>query len=286
MSLVIDAFSFYNELDLLELRLNELSSVVDFFILVEATKTHSGLDKPLYYWNNRNRFKKFHHKLYEIVVQDMPITPGEIRAALSDKDRKWIESGYQKEDSWVRERFQRNAIMRALGVDVYGQPFADFDDVIVIEDADEMVRPEVLASIRETMAEGNNAVEQTLHTYYMNWRCTNMSWAGSKIIRYKDMFGQTPSEIRFHTPSNKHFLNGGWHFNYLGGADAIKDKLKAFAHQEFCTNTVFDRIDPLLSERKDALGRLYQYETVPVDETYPKYVQEHPEIFAKYMYGG
>ena len=45
---VIDLFPFFNELDLLEIRLNSLDPYVDCFILSEATKTFSGLDKPLY----------------------------------------------------------------------------------------------------------------------------------------------------------------------------------------------------------------------------------------------
>ena len=40
---VFDAFIFYNELELLELRLNELSSVVDNFVLVEAG-SHDDVD--------------------------------------------------------------------------------------------------------------------------------------------------------------------------------------------------------------------------------------------------
>ena len=43
---VIDVFPFFNELDLLEIRLNSLDPYVDCFILSEATKTFSGLDKP------------------------------------------------------------------------------------------------------------------------------------------------------------------------------------------------------------------------------------------------
>ena len=34
--MIIDCFPFYNERDLLEIRLQELESVVDWFVLVEA----------------------------------------------------------------------------------------------------------------------------------------------------------------------------------------------------------------------------------------------------------
>ena len=40
---VVDAFPFFNELDLLEIRLNLLDPYVDCFILSEATKIKKGL---------------------------------------------------------------------------------------------------------------------------------------------------------------------------------------------------------------------------------------------------
>ena len=43
---VVDCFMFNNELDMLLVRLVELSPVVDYFVLVEANVSHSGLYKP------------------------------------------------------------------------------------------------------------------------------------------------------------------------------------------------------------------------------------------------
>ena len=53
---IIDCFIFYNELDMLELRLNELYDVVDHFVLVESTKTFVRNDKELYFENYKERF--------------------------------------------------------------------------------------------------------------------------------------------------------------------------------------------------------------------------------------
>lgn len=70
--MIYDCFTFFNELELLELRLHELADVVDKFVLVEATKTHSNKSKPLYYWENRSRFGEFHDKIIHIIVDDLP----------------------------------------------------------------------------------------------------------------------------------------------------------------------------------------------------------------------
>ena len=45
MKKIYDGFLFFNELDLLEIRLNTLNDVVDYFILVESSVTHAGKSK-------------------------------------------------------------------------------------------------------------------------------------------------------------------------------------------------------------------------------------------------
>ena len=51
---IIDSILFFNELDLLELRLEELYDHVDIFLIVESDKTFTGKPKPLFYKNNRS----------------------------------------------------------------------------------------------------------------------------------------------------------------------------------------------------------------------------------------
>ncbi|MBW2533223.1 MAG: glycosyl transferase GT17 family protein, partial [Deltaproteobacteria bacterium] len=43
--MIYDCFPFFNELDLLKIRLEELRPVVDRFVLVEATRTFGGAVK-------------------------------------------------------------------------------------------------------------------------------------------------------------------------------------------------------------------------------------------------
>src|ERR1022692_1647432 len=85
--MIYDCFTFFDELELLELRLHELGDVVDKFVWVEATKTHSNKSKPLHYQENRVLFQAFHDQIIHVVVDDMP----------------------DSNDSWVLENFQRNA---------------------------------------------------------------------------------------------------------------------------------------------------------------------------------
>ena len=60
---VLDAVLMSSELDLLEIRLNELDSVVDYFLIVESNATFTGLPKETYFALNNDRFSKFQHKI-------------------------------------------------------------------------------------------------------------------------------------------------------------------------------------------------------------------------------
>ena len=44
---VYDCFTFFNELDLLEIRLNELDNVVDYFVLVESKRSFQNKPKEI-----------------------------------------------------------------------------------------------------------------------------------------------------------------------------------------------------------------------------------------------
>ncbi|NDH67218.1 MAG: N-acetylglucosaminyltransferase, partial [Gammaproteobacteria bacterium] len=66
---VFDCFIFFNELDLLELRLNTLDSHVDHFLIVESGITFQGEPKEFYYEKNKIRYQKFEHKIIHFKVE-------------------------------------------------------------------------------------------------------------------------------------------------------------------------------------------------------------------------
>lgn len=115
MTRVFDSFIFFNELDLLQIRLSVLAPHVDRFVLVEATHSFQGQTKPLYFEKNRQRFAPFLDKIEHVVVDNFP----------------------DAASPWDREHFQRDAILRGLA------SCAD-DDLVIISDADEIPRPQAI----------------------------------------------------------------------------------------------------------------------------------------------
>lgn len=61
--MIYDCFMFFDELDLLEIRMNILDPVVDFFVVTEATTTQMGQPKKMYFAENMSRFEKFKDKI-------------------------------------------------------------------------------------------------------------------------------------------------------------------------------------------------------------------------------
>jgi beta-1,4-mannosyl-glycoprotein beta-1,4-N-acetylglucosaminyltransferase len=194
-----------NELELLDIRLHELKYVVDKFILVECTKTHSGKDKPLFFEENRDSFSDYLHKIKHIIVEDIPL---------------------DSSDNWIRENFHRNCIVRGLAG-------CENDDIIIVSDADEIPRAERVLHYTKNPDFGSTLVQQ-IHYYYLN--CYNHSnWCGSTIFKYSEMIrrNRVPQWYRDHKDNLPKLLDGGWHFAYLGGEERIRYKLESFAHQEF-----------------------------------------------------
>lgn len=75
---VVDAVIFFIELDLLEIRIRELESVVDKFVILESNGTFTGHAKETVFANNRSRFNFISaDRIIHDVVALHPLPPGE-----------------------------------------------------------------------------------------------------------------------------------------------------------------------------------------------------------------
>jgi beta-1,4-mannosyl-glycoprotein beta-1,4-N-acetylglucosaminyltransferase len=214
---IIDCFTFYNEIDMLMYRLETLYEFVDYFILVEATLTHIGKPKEMYY--SKEIFKKYSDKIIHIVVDDFPFDEHKIN--------------YSKNEQWKNEKFQRNCIIRGLY-----QLDLNYNDIIIISDVDEIINPEIINSIRIGVITINNVCQFEQDFYYYNIECKmDHLWYFSKAFRYGWFLinDYTIDDIRMKMWET--ISNGGWHLSYFGTPSFISNKIKNFAHQEFNLDT-------------------------------------------------
>ncbi len=284
-SRVFDCFTFFNELDLLEIRLNTLNDVVDRFVIAEATRTHQGKPKELLFEKHRARYAAFADKITYIVVDDL--LPEEEVA----KDTYNLP--------WVNENRQRNALARGLAD-------AKDDDVIMVSDLDEIPRPESMQDVLRLLWNGVRSVrfEMTFYNFYLNLR--NYSYPrwmlGTIAIQLKSLHddslfagcvcdrytqtsennGNTLHKVRF-LKAGKVLKNAGWHFSYLGGIETIQRKLEAFAHSEF-SSVSRETLERRLMNGDDLFGRAGKSFAVPIDESFPKYIVAHQEDLSLYLF--
>jgi len=245
--MIYDCFMFFNELDLLEIRLSELAGVVDRFVLVESTRTHTNQPKPLYYHENRTRYSQFSSKIVHVVVEDMP-------------------SG---EDAWVRENHQRNCIIRGLSE-------CSDDDTILVSDVDEIPRASIVHP-----TDGITGLGLRLSYYFLNY-VTKAPWTRSAILPYR-LLRQMPSvqAVRDTKKFARVIKDAGWHFSYLGGVEKIQQKIRAVAHQEFNKPEFSDpaHIQRAIEQGTDLFNRKHQNFKVVGCATLPACVAQNPLHF-------
>jgi beta-1,4-mannosyl-glycoprotein beta-1,4-N-acetylglucosaminyltransferase len=63
---IYDAILFFNEIDILDIRLNILDPYVDYFIISECDTTFSGIPKKFLFEENKDKFEKF---ILKITIQ-------------------------------------------------------------------------------------------------------------------------------------------------------------------------------------------------------------------------
>lgn len=236
---LIDCFTFYNEIDLLNYRLNILNDVVDYFVIVEATHTHVGNEKPLFFKDNAAQFEQFSHKIIHVVVEDFPFKQPNVDVS--------------KDQQWINERFQRNCIKRGLAkLDL------NDDDLIVIADLDEIPDPVSLSKMKTLVTQNINVLCLEMDLYYYNLNSqTRDKWYHPKLLTFC-AFKQfnTCEDIRqgHAIPILK---QGGWHLSYFGDDQFVKNKLQNFAHQELNndTNTKIENIKNKINSGTDLFGR-------------------------------
>ncbi len=279
-----DCFTFFNELDILELRLRELAPVVDHFVIAEATKTFANEPKPLHFQDNKARFAEFLPKIVHVVVDDLP------------------DAG----DAWDREAFQRNAVARGLSG-------AAADDIVMISDVDEIPYPENVAKLTPLAVSGHIwFIECDYYTYKLNLAIEN-KWVGLCAVRalqkkhlpamqdlrafrarqsrsipmpVNQAINVVKNVFRVGRPLTHRLIeHGGWHFTFMNTPERIQYKIKSYAHQERNTPEFNNlaNLQRLIDEGRSICGRSLRVEPMA---HMPRTVQNDQAHWGRLLHDG
>lgn len=268
--MILDCFTFFNELDILEGRLEYLYDTVDHFIIVETNITHSGIPKPLNYLQNARRYQKYADK-----VLYFPFAADVSKYDFSKKPKELDLSAPQ----WMIENYQRNYIAEALKL------FPD-DATVVVSDLDEIPSKNGIMMAQEHLGKVADAFSLQQKMFYYNFdRWTPYPWMPPAISTNKFVQKVTPNHLRTMSGNGEfsHFIiDGGWHLSFWGGVEKVTEKIKSFAHQEHNIDkfTNADLIKERIESGKDPFDR-----TGMVASDLSQIPAEILQIFGKYSKG-
>lgn len=255
---IFQCFMFHDELDLLEIRLKETYELCDRFVIGEATTTHQGNPKPLWYADNKERFSPFKDKIKHLVIANLP----------------------RGSNTWVAENYQRNALLPGIAD-------ADPDDVIFLCDADEIPSATSIPKCIRRFDEFEFVRLGMQHyIYYLNMRLG--SWLNAFFFRFSTFSDKIHSLQRARTGHLSDVRQcvhwDGWHFSFLGGVEGVKRKAQ--------NGAVHAGTDPNLSRSETwiadciANGRpIVGYSggnravVVPLDGSFPQCIIEERERY-------
>ena len=278
--MVVDCFPFFNELDILKLRLAVLSPFVDRFVIEESAETFAGTPRELLFEKHRELFSEYLPKITYIPVTER----------------------IQDVTTHERDKFQKNHLAQGM------QDLSE-EDILIFGDLDEIPDPE---KIREILSrfdpERIYHLAQDNFYVYVNMRETagqllsitgefpeipagERKWLGTKVCAKKQIPANGIVELREVSPTDPRSVRvagGGWHFGYMGGlheTDVMKrigDKVRAAAHQEYNDAEILRETMDHLILGEDIFGRDTRFTQVRSDEgyRYPAWLAEHREEYA------
>lgn len=265
-----DLFTYNGEDDLLMIRLELLSAYVDYFVIVEADKTFTGIVKKQKF--NCVKFEKWMHKIRYAFITDLSTNPV---------------------SAWGNESLQRNALIRLIND-------AGSSDLILLSDIDEIPNPSALRKF-DPARYIYGTFEQKMFYYKLSLQLLEpdedpVVWDKARIIsvgNFKKHFENLES-LRRARPSGifrsikrkllklrqQRLENGGWHFSYLMTVQDILEKLRSFSHTEVNVDgfNSQDVIQKAIEAGVSFIDRRLRLRKIQIETEFPAHIVQMPEF--------
>jgi hypothetical protein len=241
---IVDCFPYFNEKELLELRIKLLYDKVDQFIITDANRTHSGQSKPFTCIDT----------IKELGISQDKITVVKVN----------LPSFEDEPSAWVRERIQRNVAAEYL----------QKDDICIATDCDEIIDPDFIDYYVNIAKQHPYNILRIPMAFLMGradlraydtqekpweWDCpficntehlkhhtiSNIRESRStksNSVRFTDIFATDDGVVK----------EAGWHFSWMGDTNRRKIKQQSYSHwNEY---KILDKYNPEEGST-DPLGR-------------------------------
>jgi beta-1,4-mannosyl-glycoprotein beta-1,4-N-acetylglucosaminyltransferase len=222
---ILDAFLFYNELDLLKVRLSYLGEHVDQFIITEANVDFAGKPKPFLLNNELIKSLPFHEKIiYHREYIDFESFFWKIkRIRYRNKKRKYL---------WKIQDAQRNSLLKVL------KKFSG-EDIVIFSDIDEFPSIEAIQQAVNAInakTPGTNkstlSLQQVFFYFNIYSSASDEIWHGSIVTLNNVLCRLKPHKLRARRNDFPHIEYGGWHFSYFMSEEKIIEKVNAISDAE------------------------------------------------------
>jgi hypothetical protein len=282
---IYDCFYFFNEVDILEIRLEILSKYVDKFVIFESNRTFSGNEKGSNFLANKERFDRFSHQIIYYWLEDSPLDRESVTSKLHDPRSSQLQKTIAVRtlnsknvplgpgnSHWTIEAFQKEALHLAI------EGLED-RDLVFISDVDEIWNPEAKIRLRENSI---YIFKQIPYMYKLNNRSNEHwhNWTGTTLATYKKIRDSSINDMRTHGRIPRiTVLNGGWHFSFQTDTFGIREKLLSYGHQEINTPQVHADLEDSLKNNKDIRGRGAKFRKT--EKKLPQYLLSNKTKFSR-----
>jgi len=265
---IYDCTTFYNANLLFEMRFHTLKNVVDYFVVCEANKDHTGNYKGYNFKPKISEEEK--KKIIYIQVDNLPSIK-----IKGKKDYKLLS-------------IQMENLFRGIEK-------ANNEDLIIFSDEDEIPNPEAISSFNRKKYKFGLLL-QNAYFYKLNIMGIdegNGNWPGSRVCLKKNLKSFFKFRLlkvknikypfwRIDKEKNIQLIkNGGWHFTYLMTPKEIIKKIESMAHTEF-NKEEFKKeytIESNIKDLKDPFGRNLRLVKVEIDNSFPKYLRDNRNLY-------
>jgi hypothetical protein len=105
---VTEVINFMHELDLLEAHLDEHQHFIDRIVIVETPQTYSGMNKPLYFEDNKEMFSRFNIE-HEVLPDNLHVS---IPSSYGEEDRKqWFDerrNNRERQQKYIFNKYKKD----------------------------------------------------------------------------------------------------------------------------------------------------------------------------------